>query len=359
MLGGHSGWDVAIESEEPVFHALIPGELIQDGEDEYKTIAVYNADHEITVLYLHADSVDVSMAEPTITEGQRLGIQGDTGPGVTGAHVHIEVREGMRKAGSAGAGASQETEWPNIDPIPKLYEIRQSYQEERPPVGGGGPSRLDVNNDGQVVTVFDLLLVYAHINQDPDDFSQYDVNDDGFIDREDVIEVAENMELPGDRTAPVAFSYNPIEGITIQAGQVYVGSTSVSREAVQELLNITREADDGSLVFKQSIAMLERVLAAMTPNKTVLLANYPNPFNPETWIPYKLAEPADVTVYIYSVKGDLIRMTWCWDINLWVFTGIEVVRCIGMGKMLRVSVLRVVSISIHSKLGHLPPRAKC
>ena len=43
------------------------------------------------------------------------------------------------------------------------------------------------------------------------------------------------------------------------------------------------------------------------PIETTLLPNYPNPFNPETWIPYQLATPADVTVRIYSVNGSLIR----------------------------------------------------
>ena len=41
---------------------------------------------------------------------------------------------------------------------------------------------------------------------------------------------------------------------------------------------------------------------------TALLPNYPNPFNPETWIPYQLAEPAEVTLNIYSVDGKLIRI---------------------------------------------------
>ena len=40
---------------------------------------------------------------------------------------------------------------------------------------------------------------------------------------------------------------------------------------------------------------------------SVLLANYPNPFNPETWIPYQLSESADVSVSIYAVNGHLIR----------------------------------------------------
>lgn len=43
------------------------------------------------------------------------------------------------------------------------------------------------------------------------------------------------------------------------------------------------------------------------PNTTVLLANYPNPFNPETWIPYQLATPAEVTVTIYAANGAVVR----------------------------------------------------
>jgi len=38
-----------------------------------------------------------------------------------------------------------------------------------------------------------------------------------------------------------------------------------------------------------------------------LLPNYPNPFNPETWIPYELSEAADVKIEIFSVTGQLVR----------------------------------------------------
>ena len=38
-----------------------------------------------------------------------------------------------------------------------------------------------------------------------------------------------------------------------------------------------------------------------------MLANYPNPFNPETWIPYRLHRPARVRIRIYDVRGALIR----------------------------------------------------
>ena len=43
------------------------------------------------------------------------------------------------------------------------------------------------------------------------------------------------------------------------------------------------------------------------PSESELLANYPNPFNPETWIPYRLAKAAEVTLDIYDTNGSLVR----------------------------------------------------
>ena len=65
--------------------------------------------------------------------------------------------------------------------------------------------------------------------------------------------------------------------------------------------------DDGSLAFQQGIANLEQLLALFIPEKTALLHNYPNPFNPETWIPYQLADPAEVKLDIYAATGVLVR----------------------------------------------------
>jgi hypothetical protein len=47
----------------------------------------------------------------------------------------------------------------------------------------------------------------------------------------------------------------------------------------------------------------ERVI----PEKTVLLQNFPNPFNPETWMPFQLAKDADVTIEIYNSTGGIVR----------------------------------------------------
>ena len=65
--------------------------------------------------------------------------------------------------------------------------------------------------------------------------------------------------------------------------------------------------NDGSPIFQQGITNLRRLLETLTPEKTVLLANYPNPFNPETWIPYQLAYANDVQVHIYAATGVLVR----------------------------------------------------
>jgi YVTN family beta-propeller protein len=59
--------------------------------------------------------------------------------------------------------------------------------------------------------------------------------------------------------------------------------------------------NEGVLVTKRN-GRLEQF-----PTYTQLLPNYPNPFNPETWIPFNLAKEAKVTINIYNVQGQLIR----------------------------------------------------
>ena len=70
--------------------------------------------------------------------------------------------------------------------------------------------------------------------------------------------------------------------------------------------------------LSSGIAKLEQPLTALSrrdlpvPKETALLANYPNPFNPETWLPFRLASPepntlTDVTLSIYAADGKLVR----------------------------------------------------
>ena len=85
------------------------------------------------------------------------------------------------------------------------------------------------------------------------------------------------------------------------------GMSNLNRDTVQGWINTARAADDGSLIFRHGIPVLEQLLAAFTPQETALLPNYPNPFNPETWIPYRLAKDADVTLTIYDTTGTMVR----------------------------------------------------
>ena len=58
---------------------------------------------------------------------------------------------------------------------------------------------------------------------------------------------------------------------------------------------------------KRSRIQLVDLVAYEIPTETELLHNYPNPFNPETWIPYRLAEDAFVTLTIYNLNGQVVR----------------------------------------------------
>jgi len=52
---------------------------------------------------------------------------------------------------------------------------------------------------------------------------------------------------------------------------------------------------------------LGNLIANVIPSRSELLSNFPNPFNPETWIPFKLAGAADATITVYDVYGHLVR----------------------------------------------------
>ena len=68
-------------------------------------------------------------------------------------------------------------------------------------------------------------------------------------------------------------------------------------------LRYTVTAED----VKRSRIQLPELVVYEIPAETQLLTNYPNPFNPETWIPYRLAEDAFVTLTIYDQTGQVVR----------------------------------------------------
>ena len=144
----------------------------------------------------------------------------------------------------------------------------------------------DVNGDGLVNTL-DLQIVAQKIGEYDE---TADLNGDEYVSVEDFVLVAAHL---GESVANDA----PGSGTVV----------SVPCAIIQQWIDMVQTADDGSLAFKQGIENLENLLASLIPKETVLLANYPNPFNPETWIPYQLAEPAEVRLTIYDMNGEMVR----------------------------------------------------
>ena len=56
-----------------------------------------------------------------------------------------------------------------------------------------------------------------------------------------------------------------------------------------------------------ALNVLKAILPERLPTQTQLLANYPNPFNPETWLPFELSQDTEVIVSIYDVQGKRVR----------------------------------------------------
>ncbi|MDE0042860.1 MAG: leucine-rich repeat domain-containing protein, partial [Candidatus Poribacteria bacterium] len=144
----------------------------------------------------------------------------------------------------------------------------------------------DVNRDG-VVNILDLLRVARQLGQRVSADSPEDINGDGIVNIFDLTLVAQGI---GGAAAPA----------------VVTGHADAA--TVEAWIAEARLADDGSIAFRQGIANLQNLLASLTvPQETALHPNYPNPFNPETWIPYRLSEDANVQIRIYDTEGAIVR----------------------------------------------------
>ena len=150
----------------------------------------------------------------------------------------------------------------------------------------------DVNKDG-IANILDLILVGQDFGKAKPANARTDVNGDGAVNISDLVLVAGHLgELSGVSAAPSVLA---------------IGDMKLDPAMIRAWIAQAEVENDGSLVFQQGIANLQRLLAVLTPEKTALLANYPNPFNPETWIPYHLAVPTEVTLHIFAVNGALVR----------------------------------------------------
>ena len=171
--------------------------------------------------------------------------------------------------------------------ILRVIDVNGNFTQETYSIHVDNVLRVDVNGDG-IVNVDDLVLVAASFGQSrtPGAVLNSDINSDGIVDVDDLLLVV--AALQSSATAPPAHS----QPLTAN---------------LQRWIAEAKQRNLRDETFQKGIAMLEQLLVALRPTEAVLLANYPNPFNPETWIPYRLAEPADVRLTIYDTKGRTVR----------------------------------------------------
>ena len=157
------------------------------------------------------------------------------------------------------------------------------------PAGTASGSKYDVNGDGAVDAKDSDALIIAVAAEITD--AKYDVNGDGTVDINDVVAVRANRD-PGAAGAPT------LVGMKLSAVQI---------DRLQEQIDLLIATNDRSPAALRTLIYLQQLLVTARPEKTQLLANYPNPFNPETWIPYELATDTDVRITIYNTQGVVIR----------------------------------------------------
>ena len=140
-------------------------------------------------------------------------------------------------------------------------------------------STSDVNGDG-VVNILDLVLVAQA-------FDEYnanaDVNGDGVVNILDLVLVASTF------------------------GNDDTAAPSLHKNDLQNWLTLALQNENGSYRYRQGLNVLRQLLLTAQPEETALLPNYPNPFNPETWIPYQLSNPSEVRLTIYDMHGTVVR----------------------------------------------------
>ncbi len=146
-------------------------------------------------------------------------------------------------------------------------------------VGEVEMASTDINGDG-VVNILDLVLVAQAFNTTT---TNADINGDGVINILDLVLVASAFGNDG------------------------MAAPSLHKDALQDWITLALQNDNGSYRYRQGLNVLRQLLRTAHPETTALLPNYPNPFNPETWIPYQLAKPADVMITIYAANGKIVR----------------------------------------------------
>ena len=186
-------------------------------------------------------------------------------------------------------------------------------------IGAPGAGNLDVNGDGQVDVIDLAIVALFYGTQVPVGISlPADVNADGIVNILDLTAVAQDIDAQGGADG---LSLIEVEAALLAAAELDgiagapAGFSNPSQHDLFRRITYHNVADalaDAGHLGHSVSAVLKELLHLLTemreiPETTALLPNYPNPFNPETWIPYHLATDAEVMLTIYDVHGVAVR----------------------------------------------------
>ncbi len=164
-------------------------------------------------------------------------------------------------------------------------------------------------NDDNVINILDLVLVASKFGDSS--ALEADLNGDGLVNFQDLVIVANGFGN-GNLAAPSAKGLHASQvqqWLRLAKQELNTGQMKQSLKVSKQMLSlpIDRSVHQPKRTYEQGIQVLEQLLATLIPQSSALLPNYPNPFNPETWIPYRLAEPSEVQISIYDAHGSIVR----------------------------------------------------
>ncbi|MBD3183241.1 T9SS type A sorting domain-containing protein, partial [Candidatus Poribacteria bacterium] len=175
----------------------------------------------------------------------------------------------------------------------------------------------DTNNDGKV-SIMDVLPIgrfwgvvgekrnleeigwkmelTARSKWTPVEAAYADADGNGLVNEDDIRVVASNWKktISGETSAP-----DLSESLRLMLDKEMLDKYRAMYKVI-----IKMEPSEGSAVIAENLRML---IDNLNPERSLLLNNYPNPFNPETWIPFVLSDEGSVNISIYNSKGQLIR----------------------------------------------------
>ena len=149
----------------------------------------------------------------------------------------------------------------------------------------------DVNFDNEV-NIFDLVMVASEFGKIEGNLKG-DINLDGLVNIFDLVLVARNFG----KSFAVAPSI--VQKIRLNSAEIQNIAFAID---YLKLNNSDSDAEETILY------VLESILTKTLPKQSRLLPNYPNPFNPETWIPFRAAKDGNASVTIYDINGTIIRL---------------------------------------------------